>query len=118
MQQLVLRGFGWDGSGRRALHFCIGGSALLQRHGCWHDANGWLCCPRTAGAACCVLAVCSIGVVIGVTTLALIMFGGTGAYLGGAKLWKGALRVLLGGWLAMGITYAIGLAFNVQPGAR
>ncbi len=42
-----------------------------------------------------------IYVVIATSTAALILFGATGAYLGGAKLWKGALRVLIGGWLAM-----------------
>lgn len=49
-------------------------------------------------------------------TVALIFFGGLGSYLGGAKLWKGALRVLIGGWLAMGLTYGVGLLFGVQAG--
>eukprot|EP00878_Enallax_costatus_P003298 GHUV01003503.1.p1 GENE.GHUV01003503.1~~GHUV01003503.1.p1 ORF type:complete len:252 (+),score=46.60 GHUV01003503.1:331-1086(+) len=50
-------------------------------------------------------------------TVALITFGALGAGLGGAALWKGALRVLVGGWLAMGITYAIGMAFDASPAA-
>lgn len=56
-----------------------------------------------------------IYVVIATSTAALILFGATGAYLGGAKLWKGALRVLIGGWLAMAITYGIGLLFGESP---
>lgn len=48
-------------------------------------------------------------------TAALIAFGALGARLGGASMVKGALRVLIGGWLAMGITYGIGYIFNVSP---
>ncbi|KIZ03377.1 Fe(2+)/(Mn2+) transporter pcl1 [Monoraphidium neglectum] len=44
----------------------------------------------------------------GAATLGLILFGGSGAWLGGASVPKGALRVLLGGWLAMALTYGIG----------
>lgn len=66
-----------------------------------------------ASAAFIADAMLRVYIVIAATTVSLLLFGGLGAWLGGAKLWKGALRVLVGGWLAMAITYAIGLAFNV-----
>jgi len=40
-----------------------------------------------------------------------------GAHLGGANLFRGTARVLLGGWLALGVVYGIGKAFNVQAAA-
>ncbi|XP_049414746.1 vacuolar iron transporter homolog 4-like [Solanum stenotomum] len=46
-----------------------------------------------------------LGVVVGVVSLALLGFGGLSAYLGKAPLVKSSLRVLIGGWLAMGITF-------------
>lgn len=52
--------------------------------------------------------------VCGISTVGLVCFGILGAYLGGARLWVGGLRVLIGGWLAMAITYAIGSAFQVS----
>lgn len=48
-----------------------------------------------------------------VCTVALMFTGGFGAYLGGAHKLKAALRVLIGGWLAMGITFGFGLLFNM-----
>ena len=36
-----------------------------------------------------------------------------GAVLGGAPWWRGGARVLMGGSLAMALTYGIGRAFNV-----
>jgi VIT1/CCC1 family predicted Fe2+/Mn2+ transporter len=42
----------------------------------------------------------------------LMIFGGVGAWLGGASIWRGSLRVVLGGAAAMGITYGIGYAFS------
>jgi len=47
------------------------------------------------------------------SSIALAGFGTTGAVLGGANLWVGALRVVIGGWLAMACTYGIGVAFQV-----
>ncbi len=41
-------------------------------------------------------------------------FGFLGAKLGGAKILRGTLRVLVGGCSAMGITYGVGRAFNVN----
>ena len=46
------------------------------------------------------------------TTAGLLSFGCLGAGLGGANLLKGASRVTLGGWIALGITYGIGRAFG------
>ncbi|KAK6805401.1 hypothetical protein RDI58_003186 [Solanum bulbocastanum] len=46
-----------------------------------------------------------LGVVVGVVSLALLGFGWLSAYLGKAPLVKSSLRVLIGGWLAMGITF-------------
>jgi VIT1/CCC1 family predicted Fe2+/Mn2+ transporter len=48
-------------------------------------------------------------IVIAVAALAaLIALGAAGAVAGGASLWRGALRVGLGGVVAMAITYGIG----------
>lgn len=54
-----------------------------------------------------------LGVVCGVSSLALVTFGAIGAFLGGAKPGKGALRVLIGGWVAMLITYGILKVFSL-----
>ncbi len=42
------------------------------------------------------------------STVALASFGVVGAVCGGANIWKGGARVILGGWLAMAITYGVG----------
>ena len=46
------------------------------------------------------------------TTAALTAFGSLGAWLGGANMFKGAARVIFGGWIALGVTYGIGRAFG------
>ncbi|KAI9022622.1 VIT family-domain-containing protein [Hyaloraphidium curvatum] len=51
--------------------------------------------------------------IIGVSSLALAFFGTMGAVLGGAPPLRAAIRVLLGGWLAMAVTYGVGRAFGV-----
>lgn len=48
----------------------------------------------------------------------LSALGATGAALGGAPKWKGALRVLVGGGLAMAITYGIGRLFTINAGGN
>ena len=48
------------------------------------------------------------------SVVGLLLLGALGAYLGGAHRVKGALRVLVGGGLAMGITYGVGRAFGAQ----
>ncbi|GKV03940.1 hypothetical protein SLEP1_g16173 [Rubroshorea leprosula] len=45
-----------------------------------------------------------LGVVVAVVSLALLMFGALGAVLGGAPVYKSSFRVVVGGWVAMGIT--------------
>jgi vacuolar iron transporter family protein len=48
-----------------------------------------------------------IGILV-VATVALLVFGAIGAWLGGAHKVQGAARVLLGGWAAMAVTYGAG----------
>ncbi|OIS96207.1 PREDICTED: vacuolar iron transporter homolog 1-like [Nicotiana attenuata] len=48
-----------------------------------------------------------LGIVVAAVSFALLVFGGLGAYLGNAPLLKSSLRVLIGGWLAMGITFGL-----------
>ncbi|XP_010934147.1 vacuolar iron transporter homolog 2-like [Elaeis guineensis] len=59
-----------------------------------------------------------VGVVCAVSSLGLAGFGAAGAVLGGANVSKSALRVLLGGWLAMLVTFGVlrlfGLAFKMH----
>jgi vacuolar iron transporter family protein len=52
--------------------------------------------------------------VAGASSVALVLMGALGAYLGDASLIKGAGRVLIGGWLAMGATFGVGHIFNVS----
>ena len=47
------------------------------------------------------------------SALALLAFGVIGAAFGGASVVRGGLRVLIGGALAMGITYGVGRLFHV-----
>lgn len=49
------------------------------------------------------------------STGALLMFGAVGAWLGGAKRIRAAMRVLVGGWLAMAITFGTGRLFGEDP---
>jgi vacuolar iron transporter family protein len=51
---------------------------------------------------------------IGATTAGLILFGSLGAWLGAFSLCKGASRVLMGGWIAIAITYGVGKAFGAN----
>lgn len=53
-----------------------------------------------------------IASVAAAATAGLLLIGALGAYLGGARRLRAAVRVLFGGWLAMGITYGIGKAFG------
>ncbi|KAJ1434965.1 Ccc1 family [Sesbania bispinosa] len=48
-----------------------------------------------------------LGVMVGVVSLALMVFGWLGAFLGKAPLVKSSLRVLIGGWLAMAVTFGL-----------
>ncbi|KAK9109557.1 hypothetical protein Sjap_017617 [Stephania japonica] len=53
-----------------------------------------------------------IYVMVVVTTVALAGFGGVGAHLGGSRVKVSAVRVLLGGWISMGITYGLLKSFG------
>ncbi|KAL4445836.1 hypothetical protein ABPG77_009035 [Micractinium sp. CCAP 211/92] len=55
-----------------------------------------------------------LGILAGATTVGLCLFGFLGAWLGGANVLRGGLRVIVGGWLALGIVYGIGRALNVD----
>ncbi|KAK2658940.1 hypothetical protein Ddye_005473 [Dipteronia dyeriana] len=48
-----------------------------------------------------------VGAVVGAVTLALIVFGWLGAILGKAPLVRSSVRVLIGGWIAMAITFGL-----------
>ncbi|KMT19514.1 hypothetical protein BVRB_1g011370 [Beta vulgaris subsp. vulgaris] len=48
-----------------------------------------------------------LGVVPAAVTMALVVFGWLGAYLGKAPILRSSLRVLLGGWFAMAITFGL-----------
>ncbi|KAL1219779.1 putative vacuolar iron transporter [Cardamine amara subsp. amara] len=48
-----------------------------------------------------------IGAIVAAVTLALVMFGWLGAVLGKAPVVKSAARVLIGGWLAMAVTFGL-----------
>lgn len=57
-----------------------------------------------------------IAAVVLVSALTLCFFGALGAHLGGANRAKGALRVFVGGSIAMAATYGIGAAFSAITG--
>ncbi|KAJ4889586.1 Vacuolar iron transporter-like protein 4 [Raphanus sativus] len=48
-----------------------------------------------------------VGVILAAMTLALVMFGWLGAVLGKAPVVKSSARVLIGGWLAMAVTFGL-----------
>ncbi|XP_014512558.1 vacuolar iron transporter homolog 4 [Vigna radiata var. radiata] len=48
-----------------------------------------------------------IGVVLGAVSFALVLFGWLGAVLGKAPTLRSCVRVLVGGWLAMAITFGL-----------
>ena len=50
--------------------------------------------------------------VIGVALILLAVLGATAARVGGASLWRGSLRVLFWGALAMGVSSLVGRAFG------
>ena len=53
-----------------------------------------------------------IPIVAAVTIVSMCLLGGFGAKLGGASALRGALRVGIGGCVALGITYGVGLALG------
>ncbi|KAK7363189.1 hypothetical protein VNO77_05320 [Canavalia gladiata] len=48
-----------------------------------------------------------LGVVVASVSLALLVFGGVGAVLGKTPIKRSCLRVLIGGWMAMAITFGL-----------
>ncbi|KAI8833337.1 VIT family-domain-containing protein [Chytridium lagenaria] len=50
--------------------------------------------------------------IVAASSVGLVVFGAAGSLIGGARWWKGAIRVLLGGWIAMAGTYGVGLLFE------
>lgn len=48
-----------------------------------------------------------MSVIVGVSSLALIVFGGIGAKLGNTSLIRSCFRFLIGGWMAMAITFGL-----------
>jgi VIT1/CCC1 family predicted Fe2+/Mn2+ transporter len=46
------------------------------------------------------------------TVVAMVTLGAVGGRLGGASLWRGALRVGIGGSAALALTYLIGVVFG------
>ena len=48
-----------------------------------------------------------LGVVVGVVSIALMAFGVLSGVLGKANVVKSYFRVLIGGWVAMGITFGL-----------
>ncbi|GFP98657.1 vacuolar iron transporter homolog 4 [Phtheirospermum japonicum] len=46
-------------------------------------------------------------VVVAATTFGLVVFGGVGAVLGRTKVVRSCVRVVIGGWMAMGITFGL-----------
>ncbi len=85
----------WKASAASALAFVVGAGLPLLSAAFIHDATWRL-----------------VSLVL-TSTAALAAFGIIGALLGGANWLKGGARVIVGGWIAMGITYGIGRAFNI-----
>ena len=48
-----------------------------------------------------------MGVVAAAVSLALLVFGGAGAVLGKTPVTRSCIRVLVGGWMAMAITFGL-----------
>ncbi|CAL0319031.1 unnamed protein product [Lupinus luteus] len=53
-----------------------------------------------------------LGVVVAVVSVALLVFGWLGAVLGKAPLVRSSLRVLIGGWFAMALTFGLTKLFG------
>ncbi|OIV96361.1 hypothetical protein TanjilG_09788 [Lupinus angustifolius] len=53
-----------------------------------------------------------LGVVVAVVSVALVVFGWLGAVLGKAPLVRSSLRVLIGGWFAMALTFGLTKLFG------
>lgn len=83
------------------------------------QAAGVSCCSFALGAAVPLLSAVFIIsssirsiVTASASLVSLAVCGALGSVLGGAKCWKGALRVTVGGIVALGATYGVGRAIN------
>lgn len=88
-------------------------------------ANPWTaaiasCCSFSIGAGLPLLSVAFVDepavqliLTIVISTITLAVFGGLGAFLGGASIVKGVLRVSIGGLVAMAVTFIVGYIFGV-----
>lgn len=56
--------------------------------------------------------VARVCVMVGTSILTLCVLGAAGSRLGGSPVWKGAVRVVLGGCVALGATYGVGRALE------
>lgn len=56
----------------------------------------------------------AVPAIYGTALIFLLILGALGAFAGGASEWKGALRVLVWGALAMAVTAGLGRLFHVQ----
>jgi len=81
-----------------ALSFTIGGGSPLIAAGVAHSKEG-----QVAG----IVSTCSIG---------FLFFGALGAHLGGSPMLKPSVRVLVGGLIAMAITFGVGVLFGATVG--
>jgi vacuolar iron transporter family protein len=57
-----------------------------------------------------------LAAILASTTVGLLIFGILGSWLGGAKIWKGGTRVVVGGLIALAVSYGIGVAFDAPTG--
>ncbi|KAM7255504.1 hypothetical protein ACFE04_008402 [Oxalis oulophora] len=78
------------------------------------SALSFLCgsMPPLASALFITQNVIRIVVIAVVASITLAFFGGFGAYLGGSPVKVSGMRVLLGGWIAMAITYGLLIPFE------
>ena len=83
------------------------------------QAAGVSCISFASGAAIPLLSAVFItkssvrvGVTAGTSILSLAICGATGSIIGGSSAWVGALRVVIGGAVALGATYGIGRAIG------
>ncbi|XP_048128986.1 vacuolar iron transporter homolog 4-like [Rhodamnia argentea] len=59
-----------------------------------------------------------VAIVAAVASIALALFGGIGAHLGGSPVKVSAVRILVGGWIAMGVTYGLLKPFDGDDDAK
>jgi VIT1/CCC1 family predicted Fe2+/Mn2+ transporter len=68
------------------------------------------------GAAAAAVPSVRVAAIAAATLAALVVLGAVGAALGGAERWRGALRVGVGGAVALAITFAVGSLLGTAVG--